>query len=384
MSVYHQMGHDSQNLLEEVGLNDFRGAVLSPVNYGRSKILQQLDICKKIRADFETVFDPQLYVPNSQRGQLSTWAYFPKDVDTADMSSKKWWEGVLSELTKTCQDIKPSSVCSPAILPKLFSNEYYDLLVEIARVLKGKLASSKIQTIQTAIVGLKDVSAKNRALEISSLLSKSDCERLFVIFAGEKEPRREFDDPEELKGALRLINELESSGMRVIVGYCSSDILLWKSAGATDCAAGKFFNLRRFTPSRFEDPTEAGGGQLPYWFEESLVAYLRESDLGRIEKEGLISDASRRNQFCNEIIKKIKEEPGKAWVALSWRQFLYWFADVENRIGKAKLDVGVLLKTAEKNWLLLEDKDILMEEPRNDGHWIRQWRRALNEYKKSI
>lgn len=62
---------------------------------------------------------------------------------------------------------------------------------------------------------------------------------------------------------------------------------------ATSCATGKFFNLRRFTKSRFEEPA-GGGGQLPYWVEESLFAYLRETDVLRVRDEGLIADASRR------------------------------------------------------------------------------------------
>ena len=37
-------------------------------------------------------------------------------------------------------------------------------------------------------------------------------------------------------------------------------------------------------------------------------------------------------------------------------------------------DVRTLLRDAETNWTALEDADILMEESRNDGGWLRPWR----------
>ena len=67
MPAYHQMGHDSENLLWTEELSTFGGAILSPVNYGQSKIASQIEWARE-QSSFETVFDPQLYVPNSDRG----------------------------------------------------------------------------------------------------------------------------------------------------------------------------------------------------------------------------------------------------------------------------------------------------------------------------
>jgi hypothetical protein len=85
---------------------------------------------------------------------------------------------------------------------------------------------------------------------------------------------------------MKLIAALESSGQRVTVASCSSEMILWKAAGATNCATGKFFNLR-FTISRFEQPDSSGGGQLGYWFQEALLGFLRQSDLLRVNAQKL-------------------------------------------------------------------------------------------------
>lgn len=60
--------------------------------------------------------------------------------------------------------------------------------------------------------------------------------------------------------------------------------------------------------------------------------------------------------------------------------FLFWFADVENRLETGTVDASRLLRTADGNWRTLDDADVLMEERRNDGGWIRPWRRALSEF----
>lgn len=62
---------------------------------------------------------------------------------------------------------------------------------------------------------------------------------------------------------------------------------------------------------------------------------------------------------------------------------MYWFAEIEDRIASG-LSVGNLLKNAEQTWNTLDDEEMLMEERRNDGSWIRIWRRALIEYNREI
>jgi hypothetical protein len=377
MTALHQMGHDSENLLRDQGLSAFHGAILSPVNYQLDKTLAQIKACREM-AEFRVIFDPQLYVPNSERGQLTTWSYFPTDVDSADSTSEIWWDGVTAKLAEQVVQMPIDAVCSPTMVPRTYENDYFELTVKSCELLSDRLSGSDVKVIQTAVVGMPDLTMKGRPLSIASILTGAPTDEIFLVLVGNTEPRRELKDPEELKGAMKLIRALEDAGVRVTVGFVSSDVLLWKHAGATSCATGKFFNLRRFTKARFEEPT-GGGGQLSYWFEEALLAFLRESDILRALKAGLISDASKRNPFGRDIVGQLAEFPGAAWLAKSWRQYLWWFADVIARIETGKLEVPVLLKQAEETWQEIEDK-ILMEEPSNNGSWLRQWRRAVIEF----
>jgi hypothetical protein len=377
MPAFHQMGNDSENLLAEPDLGRYQGCVLSPVNYDKGKIVAQLAQLKE-RPGFSTVFDPQLYMPRSNQGFLREWAYFPKDVDTADLRSGAWWESLNEAIAETVAELRPDLVCSPAVIPKSFPDEYFVQLVRSAGLLRRKLSGTPVITMQTVVASLADLATPGRAMKIASIMSEAEADECFLVFVGDTEPRRELSDPEELKGAMKLIGALEGAGLRVLVGFCSTELLLWKAVGATSCATGKFFNLRRFTLSRFIEPS-GGGGQLAYFCEEALLAFLRQSDLLRIQQRGLLSPASNANPFTKLIFECIPQ--GKAWVGLGWRQFMYWFAEIEERLRTGAATAEDLVLQADANWGLIQQKpEVIMEERSNDGQWVRQWRRALVEF----
>ena len=379
MPAFHQMGHDSENLLSEEDLAQYRGAILSPVNYDREKMVAQIEWARK-QANFETLFDPQLYVPNSERGYLRKWSYFPDDVDTADFTSDAWWNGVLDALVTVCADVRPTALCSPVVLAGAYPDDYFVRMVTVGDQLCARVAGSALRPVQSAVVGMPELATPGRAMAIASILSRSKADHIYLVFVGLTEPRREIAEVEEIKGAMRLIAALRTAGLEITVGFSSSDIVLWKAAGATHCATGKFFNLRRFTRARFEEPL-GGGGQLPYWFEESLLAFLRQSDVQRVLPMNLPRLGTTVNPFAERIGEQFVTEPERAWLALAWRQFMFWFADVESRLDSGAVTCTALLRNADSNWRMLDDADVLMEERRNDGGWIRPWRRALNEFR---
>jgi hypothetical protein len=376
MAVYHQMGHNSLNLLRESNLALYKGAILSPVNEDEEHL--QAAIQNRSTEDFEMIFDPQLYYPSVERGKLPEWGYFPSDVDTADQTSIRWWRRIIIELAKTVRRLRPQSSCSPAVVPLVYSDAYYSLNQQIASFFQERLSTHGIAAIQTLIVHLPTLTERTRSAEIASIASSGSINRVFLVLISDVPPRPELQNTEEIQGAMRLIRFLTEAGMQVMVGYTSSDLILWKFAGAQDCASGKFFNLRRFTPSRFTVPPE-GGGQLPYWFEESMMAYLRESDLARVRRANLLSDSSLTNPFAAQILEQLDISPSTPWLGLSWRQYLYWISDFEHRFSQGRIDANTFLSNAENVWRQLEEQGILMEERQNDGTWLRQWRRAVLE-----
>lgn len=369
------MGHHSFGLIREPQLAKLSGVILSPVN----------DTIETMRASLtpipehiqDIVFDPQLYFPRSERGKLPTWDYYPSDFETADIEAESWWTPVYESLLATCADLNATSLCSPAIVPRTFTHDYYDSMVRICNGLVT--ASDDVEVMQTIIVSLDGIADPRTVREVASIVSRTQSARVYLLLVTSVEPRRELHDTEGLKGAMLLISLLKRSGLEVTVGYTASDMVLWKHAGADVCATGKFFNLRRFTSSRWDEPSE-GGQQLPYWFQDYLLGFLREPDVLRLRRNGSLPEAGYDNPFSARIIEQFDEQPGTPWLGLSWRQYLYEYSDLEGRISDGHVDVKRLVRTAESIWLGLEDNNVFMEEPRNNGSWLRPWLIALSEF----
>ena len=385
MSAYFQMGHDTENLIGETDLKEFEGIILSPVNRTPEELTQNIPAFRE-KGNFDIVLDCQLYFPRSSREKLNQHPYFPSDLDTADISSNSWWNNMINRLSDYAAKLGVDGVTSPVIFPRIWNDDYYARCADVCSNLYEKLSKIKINTLATLMVDLKKLADEDYTFRLASIMSNASCAGFYLVFYIDTEPRRELAFSEELFGAMMVIKELKNTGLSVIISFCSSDMILFKAAGADHCASGKFFNLRRFTTSRWEEPSQ-GGGVLPYWFEHSLLAFIREADILRLLREGhadLIERTHSRNYWSNRILTQFKKEPGKAWVGLSWRHYLSWFGKTEMEItnGNPIQIVKDWLKIAEKNWLMLEDEEILFEEPRNNGSWMRPWRQAIAKFSK--
>lgn len=380
MSVYHQMGHDSINLVKDEDLKQFTGMVCSPVNYTETQVKDHI---ASLGDGFISILDPQLYYPRSIRSNLRDWGYFPNDFDTADSTNFYWWKEICNKLIDTCEKIEATHVCSPCMVPTKFNSEYYKFYVDIGNCLYRLTQQREIGFFQTAIIDYNTIKDPGEVEMIASILSQTDGDSVYLFLRTDVEPRRELTDSDSLSGVMKLIRLLKGIGINVFFGFCSSEFVLWKYAGAEMFATGKFFNLRRFTSSRFDEPPgNRGRGQLPYWFEMNLMAYLREGDLVRLHNEKLLHPDYIKNPYALAILNHLKKSPDTPWVSLSWKNYLYTFARIEMDL-KVQ-DIRQLLINAENNWKIAEDRNILMEEVRNDGSWIRPWRIAINSFEKEF
>jgi hypothetical protein len=373
MPAFHQMGHNTSNMIECDEAKSFGGAILSPVNEDENAMSVQIARCAAV--NHNVIFDPQLYYPTSDRGKLTNWRYYPSDVDTADHSKPNWWKTICTDLAETCEILGVDSIASPAIVPRAYSESYYGVVCDVFNELVDQVGEASREVIPTILAKPEDLSDGTRGAFLASLVSGLDCKRCYVVFVTGVDPRRELAQRDDLLGCMNFIRDLESAGVRVVVGFTSTDVVLWRAAGATACATGKFFNLRRFTPGRFEEPS-GGGGQLPYWTEHSLLAFLRESDLIRVRKSMGLSRVSSVSPAAMQILKKLDRGVGEAWVADGWRQYLAWFgliASRENPLAAARQDVA----TAIASWQSVHKP---MEERANDGKWLSVWKDALDRF----
>lgn len=379
MATYHQMGHDSWNLIDENSLQGYAGLILSPVNNSPTEVADRLARLGSSRVGLEVILDPQFYQPTSDRGQLSTWDHLGDDIDTADLTDHNWWDARCRLLLQAAGKVNADAVCSPAILPRAFDDEYYRHVIDCTGLLARMAAGSKFALLTTAIVNLPELAQKDRVEHITSILTSSAISRVYLVFHDGLFPRTNRTDQLAMIGAAKLIRQLKEAGMSVLAAFSGLDVVVWKAAGATDAATGKFFNLRRFVPGRWQEPQE-GGRNIPYWTDDSLIAWLREDDLRLLDNRGLIDrDAAVANPYSAEILKIIDSGQATAWLALSWRQYLYWFRQVEMSISTDPDQAMRMLIAADQMWKRIGDERIYLRDRENTGDWIRPWMNAISQ-----
>jgi hypothetical protein len=378
MSAYLQQGHGSWGLLEEPDVGDYVGVVLSPVNDGPDAVRSGLARLKDRRNDLEVILDPQLYNPSLDKGKLSEWGYYSADFETADHGDVGWWGARGKEVVDAAHGVEADCICSPAIFPREFSDDYYRLVTEVADVTAAHAREKNIDTLLTAIVRLRDLANPARASQIASVLSGSDCDRIYLTFYAEDlEPKQPLNDGAGLAGAVHLVRLL-SLHFRVHVAFCGHDLVLWKYAGAEDVSSGKFFNLRRFTPSRWRDD-EAGGRQVSYWNEGQLFTLLRDQDVLRLDRDRWFDGRSfNLNPYGEQILGILRAGSGTPWLKLSWQQYLRWVANADQLYSDTGKCIEMLDK-ADAKWGELAAKRILFVDRPNDGSNIRTWLNALHE-----
>jgi hypothetical protein len=378
MAAYHQMGHDSWNLVNEEALSSFAGLVLSPVNSTPDQVIEKLHDLGEARERLDIVLDPQLYKPRSDRGKLPDWSYVERDFDTVDLSNSAWWDERCRLLVAESQRVGADAIASPALIPRAFDAAYYESVINCADRLSAMLAGTATSTLITAIVRLADLAQPGAAERIASILTRSRVDRIYLVFHDDLTPRAQRTDAETLAGAMQLIRTLETAASRVLVAFSGLDMLLWKHAGATDVATGKFFNLRRFVPGRWEDPAD-GGRQLPYWTDDELITWLREDDVRLLLRRGILDPASAvSNPYSQQILEVLDRRSGEAWVRLGWRQYLYWFSQWEAAIRPNSTDVETVLLKADQRWQAIAAAKVYLFDPAvNNGEWVRAWLNAL-------
>lgn len=378
MGAYHQMGHDSWNLVGEKPLHNYKGIILSPVNDSPEAATQKLQQLGKRRENLEVILDPQFYEPRGARGHLTSWPYFSDDVDTVNLGDLNWWEQRGKSLVSIASKIGANAICSPAILPRVYDDDYYSWTVDCANKVHKHASQAELDILLTSIVRLSELAKKGRPQAIATILTATNISRVYLVLSDDLAPRTQRTDIEGLAGAVRLIKLLEEAGTQVLVAFSGLDMLLWKAAGARDVASGKFFNLRRFVPGRFEEDGPEGGRVVPYWTDSGLITWLREDDVKLLAKNKLIDrEEAAANPYSQMILDILDAGSGEAWVKYGWRQYLYWFQETEAAIsGDAKI-ARTLLRNSDSLWGDVSNSEVYLYDRQNTGDWIRPWLNAI-------
>lgn len=294
-----QIGHNGHrlaidNLNREIG----DGAILSPADYTKEK---NKEISESIKSAGKTVlFDPQYYIPRTERPRLDTYDYFIEygggDFDTA---------GVGQELGELCQRIVDvqdylgvSAYIAPARLLDTFSDAKVSEWEEMVSAFMSAAAENgrDIPILASLPLYYKSLVDVEQRRDLLNRITRYDVDGFYVSVEFEKDSRYPLTGSSNVYSLLHLLNVLRKNRYKVLAGHTHQIAHLLFGIGITAFASGHYQNLRSFDTRRWEPEDQQGGGRI-------VVKYYTDKLLNDLRVDPELDLMYQKSDFDMEAIR---------------------------------------------------------------------------------
>lgn len=270
--AWHQMGHNSQQLVEEqlqagVGV----GAIFSPANLSFELAKARAETYRDLGAD--TLIDLQFYDPSFQNRAVLTYEIedFRKSISQLSSISDQDLDRLASRLETLNRNLGTSAVVAPAVVYEAARNDIVDLNARLFTAAKKAAENIGIPAYGTIVLG-KSITSSD-VIAKATLSNATSCGADGWYFAFELEEQPIPRDAELVYRICSLGLTLAGTGLPVLNAFSGVTSLLSFSFGVDAVAYGHWHNLRHFTLQKWDPDKEQGGGGQPYpprYFSEAL------------------------------------------------------------------------------------------------------------------
>lgn len=276
MKVLHQAGHNTvwntSSFLED-GTGD--GIIFSPVHYNSKNIVKLDDNIKQC-----SLFDPQFYVPASQKAKLQTYDFFPEKImggfETID------YQAIAHESAKLCLEFQLDQNFEAIIIPSRF---YEDLLTDFIERQKaftvepflselGSSGTTKDIYMSLSLTApmIMDQGYRNNILNWVTSYPEIDGVYLQVDFG---ERLKQIQDYDKLNSYMTFVDELIEADLEVICGYMNMEGLLASVLDINTVTMGAYENTRIFSIAKFLVNDTIKMGPAPRIYLPKLLNWIR-------------------------------------------------------------------------------------------------------------
>ena len=253
LRLLHQTGHNlrwNQDSFTNDRCGD--GFILSPVHQGRD-VIEKLSV--KIRR--VSLFDPQYYLPNSQKTKLQTYSFFPERI------SKGFTEGKFASLAlqsaRDCVQFQLTNQFEKIVIPARYFGQMdpeYTERQESFTVLPFLKACSELIKTKRPIVLTVPLtshmleSKRYRTSLLNWITGYTEISGVYVSVFNERETKQP-NETAFLSAYMEFLFELHRAGLEVIIGHLNTEALLFSLLGDVTLTMGSFENTRMFLIDKF-------------------------------------------------------------------------------------------------------------------------------------
>jgi hypothetical protein len=275
MLIFHQAGHNTIWNLDSFqnGIGD--GIIISPVHYDIDNVNGLKNEIKK-----KSYFDPQFYVPDSQKKKLNTYHFFPEQM--TDGFSTSDFVAVAYEAAQQCIEFQIENGFKGLFVPARYHGEMITDFIEKQRafsvepflsfIQKNRITKEVFITLPLTAAMIGDRAYREQLLNWATSYPEITGVYLLINF---NEPLKQICDIKKLTDYLDFIYELTEADLKVICGYCNTEALLCAISAPFAVTIGAYENTRRFSIDKFLDDESEVRGPAPRIYFPKLLNWIR-------------------------------------------------------------------------------------------------------------
>jgi hypothetical protein len=250
--IYHQCGHNYNWNLDSFGSGVGSGLILSPVNQKFSNV-GALDATLKAKC----LFDPQFYLPSSQKKNFLDYPFFPETISGLDGFSTIDFSQLAEESASLCLDFQLTNNFESVVIPARF---FYQMITDwveqqelflrpfLGQIEKRKITKTVMQTLPITQHMVNDVGFRAKILNWITSFPRVDGIYLLVNVI---EDSKQLLDGNYLFNLMTFIQSCKNANLKVLVGYTNAEALCLSLIDGVDFTIGAFENTRKFSDERF-------------------------------------------------------------------------------------------------------------------------------------
>lgn len=286
INLYHQVGHNwnwNKDSFVEDQCGD--GLIFSPVHQSRPNI-EKLNVPLRKAS----IFDPQFYLPNSQKQKLHSYSFFP-EVLTDGFSTSNFSIRAM-ECARQCLQFQQSMNFRYLIIPARYFDQMdpeYTERQEAYTVAHFLAAAKEIKTTKPLFLTLPLTShmlesAKYRTDLLNWVTKFQDISGVYIFAANERDTKQAAS-ADFLSAYLSFLAELRSAGLELLVGYTNAESLLLTMVGEVSITMGAFENTRIFSTDKFVSNDEDRRGPKARIYVPGLLNWIQFEQAKQIKKK---------------------------------------------------------------------------------------------------
>ena len=274
--INHQCGHNTNWNIDAFSKNGQGDSLIfSPVNQNRSYI-------ERLGSDIksESMFDPQFYLPNSQKKKLASYDFFPETI--ADGFSTADFGSYALEAATQCLAFQVENEFKRVVIPTRFYDQMITDFVErqdaytVHPFLEAIERWGEHPPVYLTVVLTNHMmrDEKFRSDTLNWLTSYPQVDGVYLIPHVARNTKQ-INQSEDIFALLSTAQDIRDSGLEVMVGYQNSENLLCSLVENAELSFGAFENTRIFSVDRFIENDDDRRGPRPRIYLAGLLNWIQ-------------------------------------------------------------------------------------------------------------